>query len=57
MEDVVTSDYNVDEIEFRVKNGDGAQWIQKDNDCNCICALDEFHTNKVSTTPIVSVKF
>lgn len=49
MENVVVSAYNVDEIELRVKNGDGAQWIQKDNSCDCICVLDEFHRNKKIT--------
>ncbi len=49
MENVVVSAYNVDEIELRVKNGDGAQWIQKDNSCDCICVLDKFHRNKKIT--------
>lgn len=49
-EAMVASRYNVDEIELRIKNGDGAQWIQKDNsDCECICVLDEYHRNKKIT--------
>ena len=40
---------NTDEIELRVKNGDGANWIQKDNSCECICVLDKFHRNKKIT--------
>lgn len=49
MENVTASVYNTDEIELRVKNGDGAQWIQKNDSCNCICVLDEFHRNKKIT--------
>ena len=41
--------YNVDEIELRIKNGDGAQWIQKNSDSDCICVLDEYHRNKKIT--------
>lgn len=48
-EAVIASVYNTDEIELRVKNGDGANWIQKNNDCDCICVLDEFHRNKKLT--------
>lgn len=48
-ENVISSVYNTDEIELRVKNGDGANWIQKDNSCECICVLDKFHRNKKIT--------
>ena len=48
-EKVIASVYNTDEIELRVKNGDGANWIQKDSDCECICVLDKFHRNKKIT--------
>lgn len=48
-EAVVASMYNTDEIELRVKNGDGAQWIQKEPNCECICVLDEYHRNKKIT--------
>jgi len=48
-EKVVAAVYNTDEIELRVKNGDGASWIQKDKDCECICVLDKFHRNKKIT--------
>jgi len=48
-EKVVAAVYNTDEIELRVKNGDGANWIQKDPDCECICVLDKFHRNKKIT--------
>ena len=48
-ENVIASVYNTDEIELRIKNGDGANWIQKDNSCECICVLDKFHRNKKIT--------
>ena len=48
-ETVIASKYNTDEIELRVKNGDGSQWIQKEPDCDCICVLDEYHRNKKIT--------
>ena len=48
-ENVIAAVYNTDEIELRVKNGDGANWIQKDNSCECICVLDKFHRNKKLT--------
>ncbi len=48
-ENVIASVYNTDEIELRVKNGDGASWIQKDDSCDCICVLDKFHRNKKIT--------
>lgn len=48
-EKVIASVYNTDEIELRVKNGDGANWIHKDNSCECICVLDKFHRNKKIT--------
>lgn len=56
MENVAASVYNIDEVELRVKNGDGAQWIQKDDNCNCICVLDEFHRNKKITECVSNKK-
>ena len=47
-EAVIASRYNIDEIQTRVKNGDGAQWIQKSDD-ECICVLDKYHRNKKIT--------
>ena len=47
-EAVIASRYNIDEIQTRVKNGDGAQWIQKSDD-ECICVLDAYHRNKKIT--------
>ena len=48
-EAVIASRFNTDEIELRIKNGDGAQWIQKESDCECICVLDEYHRSKKIT--------
>ena len=48
-EGLVASRFNVNEIELRVINGDGAQWIQKHGDANCIGVLDKFHRNKKIT--------
>lgn len=45
-EAIISSKYNTDVIELRVKNGDGAKWIQKREECNCITMLDPFHRNK-----------
>lgn len=39
-ENVIASVYNTDEIELRVKNGDGANWIQKDNSCECVYLIN-----------------
>lgn len=48
-EGLLASRFNVDEIELRVINGDGAQWIQKRPGVKCICVLDKFHRNKKIT--------
>ena len=48
-ENMISRVYNTDEIELRVRNGDGAKWIQKTSDCDCICVLDKFHRNKKIT--------
>ena len=48
-EGLIASRFNVDEIELRVINGDGAQWIQKRPGVKCICVLDKFHRNKKIT--------
>lgn len=48
-ENSISRVYNTDEIELRVRNGDGANWIQKAPDCDCICVLDKFHRNKKIT--------
>lgn len=48
-EGLLASRFNVDEIDLRVINGDGAQWIQKRPGVKCICVLDKFHRNKKIT--------
>ena len=48
-EGVVASRFDVDEIDLRVINGDGAQWIQENGDADCIGVLDQFHRNKKIT--------
>lgn len=48
-EGIVASRFNVDEIELRVINGDGAQWIQQRPDVACISVLDKYHRNKKIT--------
>lgn len=46
-EGVIASTYNVDEIESRVLNGDGAEWIKKSiADESTGFQLDPFHRNK-----------
>ena len=52
-EGVIASTYNVDEIESRVLNGDGAEWIKKsiaDEDTHF--QLDPFHRNKAIYTNV-----
>lgn len=45
-EGVITSVYRVDEIELRVLNGDGANWIAANKDEIAIYQLDSFHRNR-----------
>jgi len=56
-EGLLASRFNVDEIELRVINGDGAQWIQKRPDVACISVLDEFHRNKKITECVRDEEF
>ena len=56
-EGIVASRFNVDEIELRVINGDGAQWIQKRSDVACISVLDKFHRNKKITECVRDEEF
>lgn len=43
----VAEKYNVDEIEYRILNGDGAAWIEKGHDCeNSIFQLDPYHLSQ-----------
>jgi hypothetical protein len=45
-EGVIASVYNVDEIEMRVLNGDGAKWISCQKGADTVYQLDPFHRNK-----------
>ena len=56
-EGVVASRFAVDEIDLRVINGDGAQWIQKHGDADCIGVLDQFHRNKKITECVRDPEF
>ena len=56
-EGLIASRFNVDEIELRVINGDGAKWIRKHGDANCISVLDKFHRNKKITECVRDPEF
>lgn len=56
-EGVVASRFDVDEIELRVYNGDGAQWIRHLNSDDCIDVLDCFHRNKKITECVRDPQF
>lgn len=45
-EGVIASVYRVDEIELRVLNGDGANWIAANKDEAAVYQLDAFHRNR-----------
>jgi hypothetical protein len=45
-EGVIASVYRVDEIELRVLNGDGANWIAANKDEVAVYQLDPFHRNR-----------
>jgi hypothetical protein len=45
-EGVIASVYRVDEIELRVLNGDGANWISANKDEAAVYQLDPFHRNR-----------
>lgn len=48
-EGLVASRFNVNEIQMRILNGDGANWMSKKNSERIISVLDEFHRNKKIT--------
>lgn len=56
-EGLVASRYDVDSIELRVHNGDGANWIRRKNNEQCIDVLDEFHRNKKITECVKDPEF
>ncbi len=45
-EAMIASEYNLDEVQIRFLNGDGAAWIKKTRDKETIFQLDPFHRNK-----------
>ena len=45
-ESMIASEYNLDEVQIRLLNGDGASWIKKSVDKETIFQLDSFHRNK-----------
>lgn len=45
-EAMIASEYNLDEVQMRFLNGDGAPWIKKTKDKETIFQLDPFHRNK-----------
>ena len=56
-EGLVASRFDVDEIELRIYNGDGAQWIRQQNSDACIDVLDSFHRNKKITECVRDPQF
>jgi hypothetical protein len=45
-EAMIASEYNLDEVQIRILNGDGASWIKKTRDKETVFQLDPFHRNK-----------
>ncbi len=45
-EAMIASEYNLDEVQIRFLNGDGASWIKKTRDKETVFQLDPFHRNK-----------
>ncbi len=45
-EAMIAAQYNLDEVELRLMNGDGAAWIKKTQDKETVFQLDPFHRNK-----------
>ena len=56
-EGLIASRFDVDEIELRVCNGDGANWIRCKNSPHCIDVLDKFHRNKKITECVRDPEF
>ena len=56
-EGLVASRYDVEGVELRIHNGDGAAWIRRGNDEHCIDVLDEFHRNKKITECVKDREF
>lgn len=45
-EAMIASEYDLDEVQIRFLNGDGASWIKKTRDKETVFQLDPFHRNK-----------
>lgn len=45
-EAMIAFEYNLDEVQLRLLNGDGAAWIKKTRDKETVFQLDPFHRNK-----------
>ena len=45
-EAMIAAEYNLDEVQMRLLNGDGASWIKKTMDKETVFQLDPFHRNK-----------
>ncbi len=56
-EGIIANHYNVDEIQQRIINGDGAAWLQKRDSDTDILVLDEFHRNKKITECVKDKEF
>lgn len=48
----IAKEYNLEEAEYRILNGDGANWIKKVPDKETLFQLDVFHRNKAITEKI-----
>lgn len=45
-EAMISAEYDLDEVQVRLLNGDGASWIKKTRDRDTVFQLDPFHRNK-----------
>jgi hypothetical protein len=45
-EAMIAAEYNLDEVQLRFMNGDGASWIKKTQDKETVFQLDPFHRNQ-----------
>lgn len=56
-EGLVASRFDVEQVQLRVCNGDGANWIRHKNNEHCIDVLDKFHRNKKITECVRDPQF
>ena len=54
---LVASRFDVEQVQLRVYNGDGANWIRQKNSVHCIDVLDKFHRNKKITECVKDPEF